>query len=50
MIINEKNFNDQSIDWYEEIRKLTQEQGDDYTTGCLLLDVYDYIKKIIMNW
>ena len=50
MIINEKNFNDQSIDWYEEITKLTQGQGDDYTTGCLLLDVYDYIKKIIMNW
>ena len=28
---------------YEEIRKLTTEQGEDYTTGCLL--DYDYLKN-----
>ena len=28
---------------YEEIRKLTTEQGEDYTTGCLLN--YDRIKN-----
>ena len=28
---------------YEEIRKLTTGQGEDYTTGCLL--DYDYIKN-----
>ena len=41
-----KNFYDQGIDSdikrYEEIRKLTTGQGEDYTTGCLL-DYY-YIK------
>ena len=35
-----KNFYDQPIDSdmkrYEDIRKLTIGQGDDYTTGCLL--------------
>ena len=31
------------IKWYEEIRKLTTGQGEDYTTGCLL--DYDYIKN-----
>ena len=35
-----KNFYDQSSDSdmkrYEDIRKLTIGQGDDYTTGCLL--------------
>ena len=40
VIINEKNSYDQPIDSdirrYEEIRKLTTGQGDDYTTGCLL--------------
>ena len=38
VIINGKNFYDQAIDSdikrYEEIRKLTAGQGDDYTTGC----------------
>ena len=47
MIINGKNFYDQSIDSnikrYEEIRKLTTGQGEDYTTGCLL--DYEYVKK-----
>ena len=42
VIINEKNFCDQlfmidsDIKQYEEIRKLTRLQGEDYTTGCLL--------------
>ena len=40
VISNGKNFYDQTIDFdikrYEEIRKLTTEQGKDYTTGCLL--------------
>ena len=43
----EKNFSDQAFDsdikLYEEIRKLTTEQGEDYTTGCLLH--YEYIKN-----
>ena len=47
VIINGKKVHDQSIDfdikWYEEIRKLTAEQGEDYTTGCLL--DYEYIKN-----
>ena len=46
-IINGKNFYDQPIDSeikrYEDIRKLTIEQGEDYTTGCLV--GYDYIKN-----
>ena len=49
VIINEKHFYDQPIDsdinWYEEIRKLTTRQGEDYTTGWLL--DYDYSKIII---
>ena len=48
MIINGKNFYDQAIDSdikrYEEIRKLITQQGEDYTTGCLL--DYDYIKNL----
>ena len=40
-------FYDQTIDSdvkrYEEIRKLTTGQGEDYATGCLL--DYDYIKN-----
>ena len=43
----EKNFSDQAIDSdikrYEEIRKLTTEEGGNYTTGCLLY--YNYIKN-----
>ena len=40
----EKNFYDQpKIERYEKIRKLTTEQGEDYTTRCLL--GYDYIKN-----
>ena len=47
MIINGKNFYDQPIDSnrkrYEEIRKLTTGQDEDYATGCLL--DYDYMKN-----
>ena len=43
----EKNFCDQPTDSdikrYEEIRKLTTGQSEDYTNGCLL--GYDYIKN-----
>ena len=42
----EKNFYDETIDSdikrYEEIRKLTVGQGEDYATGCL---DYDYIEN-----
>ena len=47
VIINGKNFFDQEIDSdikrYEEIRKLTTGQSEDYTTVCIL--DYDYIKN-----
>ena len=47
MIINGRNFYDLAIDSdvtrYEEIKKLTTGQGEDYTTGYLL--DYDYIKN-----
>ena len=40
VIINGKKIYDQSVDSdikrYEEIRKLTTGQDEDYTTGCLL--------------
>ena len=37
-MIDGKNFFDQPINsmTYENIRKITIGQGDDYTTGCLL--------------
>ena len=47
VIINVKNFYDEASDsnikQYNEIRKLTTGQGEDYTTGCLL--DYGYIKN-----
>ena len=47
VIIDRKNFYDQAIDsdikWYEEIRKLTTGQSEDYTTECFL--GFDYIKN-----
>ena len=47
MFVNWKNSYDQTIDSdikrNEEIRKLKTEQGEVYTTGCLL--DYDYIKN-----
>ena len=49
VINNGKNFYDEPVDSdikrYEEIRKLTAGQGEDYTTGCLL--DYDLSKIII---
>ena len=45
--INDKNFYDLVIDYdikrYEQIRKLTTAQVEDYTSGCLL--DYDYVKN-----
>ena len=47
VFINRKNIYDQAVDSdikrFEEIRKLTTGQGEDYTTGCLL--DYDYVKS-----
>ena len=47
IIINGKNFYDLAIDsdmnQYEEIRKLTTGQGEEYATGCS--SDYDYIKN-----
>ena len=46
-MIDGKNFFDQPVKndkvTYENIRKITTRQGDDYTTGCLL--DYTYFKK-----
>ena len=46
-MIDRKNFFDQPINnvikTYENIRKITIGQGDDYPTGCLL--DYSYFKK-----
>ena len=48
-MIDGKIFFDQPIKsyikTYENIRKITTGQGDDYITGCLL--DYDWFKKII---
>ena len=43
LIIIMPSSTDSNIKRYEEIRKLTTGQNQDYTTGCLL--DYDYIKK-----
>ena len=47
VIINEKYLHDQGIDSdikrFDEVRKLTTGQSEDYTTGCLF--DYDYIKN-----
>ena len=49
-MIDGKNFFDQPVKndkvTYENIRKITIGQGDDYTTGCLL--DYTYFKKYKM--
>ena len=46
-MIDRKNFFDQPLKdnkvTYENVRKITTGQGDDYTTGCLL--GYTYFKK-----
>ena len=45
--IDEKNFDDQpindSIKRYDQLRKVSIGQGDDYTTGCLL--GFSYFQK-----
>ena len=50
VMIDGKNFFDQPINnmikTYENIRKITIGQGDNYTTGCLL--DYTYFKKYKM--
>ena len=50
--IDERNFYDQaindSIKQYDEIRKISTGQGDDYTTGCLLDFAY-FNKKYRLN-
>ena len=47
--IDGRNFYDQPINdlikQYDEIRKISTGQGDDYTTGCLL--DFSYFEKII---
>ena len=47
--IDGRNFYDQAINnlikQYDEIRKISTGQGDDYTTGCLL--DFAYFEKII---
>ena len=51
--IDGRNFYDQpindSIKQYDEIRKISTGQGNDYTTGCLLDFVY-FGKKLQTNW
>ena len=50
--IDGRNFYDQpindSIKQYDEIRKISTGQGDDYTTGCLLDFAY-FEKKLQIN-
>ena len=54
-MIDGKNFFNQPIKnnkiTYENIRKITTGQGDDYTTGCLLSYTYikDYYKMIVVD-
>ena len=47
-MIDEKNFVDQPVKndlrTYDNIRKITTSQGDDYAAGCLL--DYNYFKEI----
>ena len=47
--IDDRNFYDRpindSIEQYDEIRKISTGQGDDYTTGCLL--DFSYFEKSI---
>ena len=46
IVIDGRNFCDKtisdSINQYDEVRKVSTEQGDDYTTGCFL--DYKYFK------
>ena len=49
--IDGRNFYDQPINdlikQYDEVRKISTGQGDDYTTGCLL--DFDYFEKKLQN-
>ena len=55
VMIDEKNFFDQIVKnnkvTYDNIRKSSTGQGDDYTTGCLLDYIYfkNYCKMIAVN-
>ena len=60
VIISGKNFYDQTVDFdvkrYEEKRKLTTKQGEDYTTECFL-DYYcikvirlDYTTECLLDY
>ena len=58
VLIDGRNFYDQPINdqikKYDEIRKVTAGQGDDYTTGCLLdykyfKDHYQLIEVVLAN-
>ena len=50
--IDGRNFYDQPINdlikQYDEVRKISTEQGDDYTTGCLLDFAY-FWKELPIN-
>ena len=54
-MIDGKNVSDQPINsnlkTYDNIRKVTTGQGDDYTTGCLLDYIYlkNYYKMIVVD-
>ena len=54
-MIDGKNVSDQPINsnlkTYDNIRKVTTGQGDDYTTGCLLDYIYlkNYYKMIVID-
>ena len=49
--VNYKHLINNDIKTYENIRKITTGQGDDYTTGCLLSYTYikDYYKMIVVD-
>ena len=51
--IDGRNFHDQPINdlikQYDEVRKVSTEQGDDYTSGCLL-DLAYFKKEITDSW
>ena len=55
VMIDGKNFFDQPVEndkvTYENIRKIATDQGDDYTTGCLLDYTYFkiYYKMIVVD-
>ena len=45
-MINDDQPINNSVKQYDEVRKVSTGQGDDYTTGCLL-DFAFFLKKII---